>query len=133
MWHFGSKAEERVYLALSSPTSQWHRYTIQGQISWSSIFKNCNETKRTVDLWIPQLLVAIEIHGRQHYEPVDFSGKSSDGGLSKYREQVRRDSQLRYWCEYSNCSLVELNHRKISTLTDEELTSWIDKKILEAI
>jgi hypothetical protein len=46
-----------------------------------------------IDIWIPELKLAIEYDGEQHFRPVRFGGISVEMAESNYIEQKRRDTQ----------------------------------------
>ena len=65
--------------------------------------------KRTVvylDFFIPNLMLAIEVHGRQHYEYVPFFHKSKRGfALAKARDEDKAE-----WCRLNNIEIVILKY-----------------------
>lgn len=52
------------------------------------------------DIWLPDLLLAIEYHGKQHFEPVEFFG-----GKKAFEQNVKRDKKK---IELSKTNGVEL-------------------------
>ena len=71
-----------------------------------------------LDFFIPNLMLAVEVHGRQHYEYVPFFHKTKAG----YLKARARDEDKKEWCELNNINLIALNY-----LEDEN--SW--RKSLE--
>ena len=73
-----------------------------------------------LDFFIPNLMLAVEVHGRQHYEYVPFFHKTKAG----YLKARARDEDKKEWCELNNINLIALNY-----LEDEN--SWrksLDKR-----
>lgn len=58
-----------------------------------------------LDIWIPSLSVAIEYHGAQHFQPVDFFG-----GEEAFQRSQERDQRKRALCEANNVRLIEIAH-----------------------
>jgi len=75
--------------------------------------------KRSVlylDFFIPNTRTAFEVHGRQHYEYVQFFHKTKAGFiLAKARDEDKME-----WCEINNIELIVLKYSG----TDDE---WIDR------
>lgn len=62
--------------------------------------------KLTVDFYLPQLKMAVEVNGPQHYEMNSlFHATKRD-----YLAQRRRDADKSRWCELNNIRLVVLSH-----------------------
>lgn len=55
------------------------------------------------DVWLPEISVAVEFNGIQHYEPVDFFG-----GERGYLETKKRDEEKRLKCLQNNTILIEV-------------------------
>ena len=55
------------------------------------------------DVWIPDLSIAIEYHGKQHFEPVDFFGGVEGLKATKLRDERKRKLSLE-----NNVQLIEL-------------------------
>jgi hypothetical protein len=62
-----------------------------------------------IDIFIPGKNLAIEYHGRQHYQPTGFGSNNPQLCFTK---QVQRDSYLRQFCQKNNISLLEIDGRK---------------------
>lgn len=57
-----------------------------------------------LDFFIPTFMLAVEVHGRQHFEYTPFFHKNKLGFLeSKHRDRCKED-----WCELNNITLVTL-------------------------
>lgn len=59
-----------------------------------------------LDLYVPLLKLAIEIHGEQHYKFVPHFHGSRQG----FVDYVKRDKRKLDWCELNNITLVVLKH-----------------------
>lgn len=59
-----------------------------------------------LDFFVPTLSLAIEVHGRQHYEFVPFFHKNRRG----YIDSRKRDRLKREWCEHNELRLIELKY-----------------------
>ena len=56
-----------------------------------------------IDFYLPDLNIAIEYNGIQHYVPIEYFG-----GQLRFEQQKRRDSFVREYCTNSNIKLVEI-------------------------
>lgn len=70
------------------------------------------------DIWIPEISVAIEYQGAQHYEPI-----SRFGGESQLTNTINRDQRKKQLCQDHNVKLIEIKY-------DDEIT---DAVLLELI
>jgi hypothetical protein len=55
------------------------------------------------DIWLPQIKLAIEYNGAQHYEPIGFFG-----GEAGYLRTKERDEQKRVKCIENKTFLIEV-------------------------
>lgn len=55
------------------------------------------------DIWMPELNIAIEYHGKQHFEPVEFFG-----GEKAFIETLKRDKRKERLCIENNVDLILL-------------------------
>lgn len=69
-----------------------------------------------LDFYIPNLQIAVEVHGRQHYEYVPFFHKK----YSNFLYSQKRDEDKMKWCELNDITLIELKYSE----TDDE---WREK------
>jgi hypothetical protein len=75
-----------------------------------------------IDIYIPQLKVAKECHGEQHFKPVKHFG-----GLAGYKNQLINDKLKEKWCNNNQISLVIVRF-------DDKLTpSFIKRKIIKSV
>lgn len=58
------------------------------------------------------LIALIEYQGRQHFEPVDFSGKGYENSLLEFNELVYRDNLKREYCKNKNIPLYEITFKE---------------------
>ena len=69
-----------------------------------------------VDLFIKELNVAIECHGRQHFEFVaHFHGTEQ-----RFREQQQRDQEKVRWLKAANYGVVVVRFDEYESLTDAQ-------------
>jgi hypothetical protein len=73
-----------------------------------------------LDFFIPNLMLAIEVHGRQHYEYVPFFHKSKAGHL----KAMARDEDKQDWCEINDINLVVLSY----TDNDDDWRESLEKR-----
>jgi len=111
-----------------TPRSQYHlkaRELLRDMFKGYSIFEEVklpgsrDPSKKSVlflDFLIPNMDLAIEVHGQQHYKFSRFFHKTKAG----YREALRRDVLKSEWCETNDLDLVVL---KYSDSVDE----WRDQ------
>ena len=64
------------------------------------------------DFFLPQLKIAIECQGRQHFEKVDFFQSNEGDG---FKTQKKNDGLKREWCDANNIMMVEIRY-------DDDLT-----------
>ena len=71
-----------------------------------------------LDFLIPLAKIAIEVHGRQHYEFVFHFHKTKAGFLqSQYR-----DHQKKEWCKLNDIELIELNYEHDTEQWRQQIT-----------
>ena len=73
-----------------------------------------------LDFFIPNLMIAVEVHGRQHYEFVPYFHKSKVGFL----KSLARDEDKKDWCELNNIKLIVLSYLD----TDEDWRESLAKR-----
>jgi len=74
-----------------------------------------------LDIFLPEHNVAIEYHGRQHFEAIDFFGGPE--GLIKRREQ---DARKRRLCHKNGCTLIEVTAGYELSVVLKQVRSAID-------
>ncbi|MDX1472364.1 MAG: hypothetical protein R3213_12765 [Flavobacteriaceae bacterium] len=69
-----------------------------------------------LDFYLPDRKIAVEAHGRQHFEFVQhFHGNRMGFALSKHRDRVKSE-----WCADNQITLIEIRY-------DEPEENWIGK------
>lgn len=77
------------------------------------------------DIWFPQLKLAVEYHGLQHFQPVDFFG-----GELGFAENQRRDELKRLKCEENDVKLIEVSGNfNLEKLIIEITSHYSEQKI----
>lgn len=72
-------------------------------------FKGCTYIGQLrFDFYIPSHRVAIEVQGRQHYMPIDFSGRGEESALTQFEEQKIKDQIKRDYCKNNDIKLIEI-------------------------
>tara|TARA_B110000902_G_C14221453_1_gene555329 strand:+ start:252 stop:677 length:426 start_codon:yes stop_codon:yes gene_type:complete len=109
------------YKVYRDDTKKKSKYHIVARKMLSEIFSGYNvleevklpgstaSHKRSVlylDFFIPNLMLAIEVHGRQHYEYVPYFHKSKAG----FVKSIARDEDKKDWCELNDMSLIVLSY-----------------------
>jgi hypothetical protein len=56
------------------------------------------------DIYIPELNIAIEYQGQQHYRPIDYFGGQEAFEQNKIRDKLKADK-----CKENNCTLIYVN------------------------
>jgi hypothetical protein len=87
-------SETELYYCIKSKFSAF-KVIHHGRPSWLG--------KQHLDIWIPELNIAIEYHGLQHDQPVDFFG-----GQDAYDKNVERDNRKKALCMENGVRLIEV-------------------------
>lgn len=77
-----------------------------GQVRWLG--------KQHFDVWLPELLVAVEYQGVQHFSPLDHFG-----GLEGFEKTRKRDEKKRNLCLENGVRLIEIRYDE--PINDDEL------------
>lgn len=89
---------------------------------------NSNEFKwlkrQSLDFYLPDYNIAIECHGKQHFEPIDLFG-----GKERLEEQIERDLRKKTICHNNNITLLYYTKQKM----DKECFFNDKEKLLEYI
>lgn len=80
--------------------------------------------QQRLDIYIPELALAIEHQGEQHYRPIDVFG-----GEPAFANTQKRDQRKRALCEGNNVTVVEVRYDEPLTLTSlrSRLRRWLTK------
>ncbi len=61
-----------------------------------------------IDFFVPRRGIAIEVHGRQHYEYSEFF----HGSKASFLKHQKRDSRKESWCKTNNIDLVVIKYNE---------------------
>lgn len=88
------------------------------------VYKKTSKGKFIVDFYIEigNKKLIIEYNGKQHYEPVDFFG-----GKSSFINQLRRDEELRQYCNKNKIYLLEVPYTDSMTNAKDKILSFIEQ------
>jgi hypothetical protein len=84
--------------------------------------------KLPFDFYLPEYNTCIEFHGKQHYEPVKFSGTTTtDCAMANLKSSQIRDSIKEQYCKQNNIRLIIIPYTDITRidliLPEQELGS----------
>ena len=66
-----------------------------------------------VDFWLEEKRLIIEYNGIQHYEKNPFMG-----GEKRYLQRLKRDADLRDFCQRNNYHLIEIPYTDFNNIDD---------------
>ena len=83
------------------------------------------------DIFIPEINLAIEYQGEQHFYPVDFGGKGKKYAQKQFQENLKRDIIKKEKALKNNCTIFFVNPKynlndiflNIEKLIDDKLTN----------
>lgn len=92
--------------------------------------QNIEKTSRALkfDFYFPELKLAIEYNGKQHYEPTGFWG--SHDSDAAFVDQQERDQYKRQFCILHNIQLLEIDGRKYR---NDSLKGYVKSSIIPSI
>ena len=94
----------------------FHSYRILEEVKLPGSTESHRKGVLYLDFYIPQIMMAIEVHGQQHYDYTPFFHKNkADFALA----QVKDDDKIR-WCELNKIDIIVLRYSD----TDEQ---WRDQ------
>lgn len=80
-------------------------------------FKDCKDKiELPFDFYIPNLNVAIEYDGEQHYKPVDFANKGAEWATNNMLETQRRDNIKTQYCLDNNIKLIRIPYWEFNNI-----------------
>ncbi len=79
------------------------------------------ETSHHFDWVVMGINLVIECHGKQHYEPVDFSGKSEDGGIGAMHATKRRDNTKKEAALEAGFTYIVVPYTDAKSITEQYL------------
>jgi hypothetical protein len=77
-----------------------------------------------LDFFIPNLDIAIEVHGEQHYNFVQFFHKTKVNFL---KSQIR-DINKEKWCELNNIKLITLKYSEMESWREQIVRCSVDSE-----
>ena len=84
----------------------FHSYRILEEVKLPGSTESHRKGVLYLDFYIPQIMMAIEVHGQQHYDYTPFFHKNkADFALA----QAKDDDKIR-WCELNNLSIVTFKY-----------------------
>lgn len=89
----GAMQERILFERVNREFGHIHRVLAHGRPDWLR--------PQHLDLWLPDVGVAIEFHGAQHFVPVEYFG-----GEAGFAQQRLRDFRKRQLCEANGCRLI---------------------------
>lgn len=76
--------------------------------------------RQRIDIGIPSLKIAVEYHGTQHFQPVEYFG-----GKKAYKQQVARDQEKAKKCKDNGVRLIIFTERDSDSVIKRALSSYI--------
>lgn len=92
-----------------------HQYKIDIDIDINS------SGRAFIDFYIPELKIAIEYNGEQHYKPIKYFG-----GKLKFDRQVKRDQYVQDYCKKFGIKLIIIPYSK----NESDIRTCIEKLLL---
>ena len=129
--HFKSNLEERVYSAIKA-SRLFSFLTIKVQHPWHKLFDYPKYENRTVDFYLKEYSLVLEVHGEQHRHAIKLHGDLAQRE-AKLIQQLRRDKKLINLCRENDYHYWHIWYDEIRSRNDEELTVFIEKNILRVI
>ena len=84
----------------------FHSYRILEEVKLPGSTESHRKGVLYLDFYIPQIMMAIEVHGQQHYDYTPFFHKNkADFALA----QAKDDDKIR-WCELNKIDIIVLKH-----------------------
>jgi very-short-patch-repair endonuclease len=117
-----SKLEKRINDLLSKESIEFES---QKRFEWLG--------KQSLDFYLPNLNMAIECQGEQHYKPVDFNGKGTESAIVQFKRTTELDRKKKELLEEHNIRLIYFSNEKYDSdviTKEEELISIIKGEML---
>jgi hypothetical protein len=96
----------------------FHSYRILEEVKLPGSTPRHRKGVLYLDFYIPQIMLAIEVHGQQHYEFISFFHKTNaDFLLAKAKDEDKIE-----WCRLNGIDLIELKYSD----TDEQWREQIE-------
>ena len=108
--------------------SYLHPFRYKKQFPWAKMF-DCHpkDKARSVDFFFPDISLAVELDGEQHYRPVAFGG-DLEVAYQAFNEQRKRDQRLIDLCHENKITLITIPYFMKSWFASiETINSFIDR------
>ena len=84
----------------------YHSYRVLEEVKLPGSTSTHKRSVLYLDVFIPNIKKAFEVHGRQHYEHIPFfHNTKADFLLARARDEDKAE-----WCELNNIELIELKY-----------------------
>lgn len=104
--------EDLLFKTILKEFGEKYKVVSQGSPSWLK--------PQRFDVYLPELNIAIEYQGEQHFRPVNFSGKGEDFAIEQFELNQKRDEIKKKKCFENNCVLLEMRF-------DDDINEFIAK------
>jgi len=91
-----------------------------------------SERRYLIDWYIPDMKIAVEYQGIQHYQPTTFGKMKTEVAKVNFENQVIRDIGLRKWCHNNNINLIEIDGRKYKFKNTDKIREFIINTLQES-
>ena len=96
----------------------FHSYRILEEVKLPGSTESHRKGVLYLDFYIPQIMLAIEVHGQQHYKYTPFFHKNkADFAIAKAKDEDKIT-----WCELNKIDIIVLKHSD----TDEQWREQIE-------
>lgn len=123
-----SKLHRYIGELLTSEGSLFRYYEIRQEYNVSKINPDYSSNREKFDWVILGLNVVIEIHGKQHYEPVCFGGITKNKAKRNFLRRLQLDQQKQKAAKEAMWAYVVVKHNE-TNITLNELTARIHDAI----
>ena len=74
--------------------------------------KLANQIVLRFDVYVPELNLAIEYDGEQHYIPIDFAGKGQEWAKTQLKRTQELDQLKNAYCKFHNIHLLRISYHE---------------------
>lgn len=78
------------------------KYIYQKKFKWLK--------RQSLDFYLPDYSLSIECQGKQHYEPVDFSGEGNEWAAEEFQKTKKRDKKKYNRCKENGLDIVYIRY-----------------------
>lgn len=96
-----------------------------GQTLKEEVYVNFLNSRLFFDFLLPELGVAVEVQGQQHFEEISHFHRRPDD----FRDQKYRDMLKVNWCKENGTGFVTFNYDEVDDLTE----AAVKRRIIEAM